>query len=210
MTSKKYTLKVTKDIDLSSRKDVDQNLAYFVNCGDPNVATLPSGDLFGLYNGVTEQIFGIDPVTGYKWGVVDTVSDPLKNGTANHAAMTNTVFTDNTWAFETDSALTDDSSKTASNRYTKNQYESGIARNLNYSFEVPNGEYKVVLFFTDPWGCSKNPIISAEGQTLLENAATGQEVDVTVSVTDGQLDLNITAPNATLCLNLAYIKILFN
>ena len=207
-TSADYMVNIIKETDLADRKDVDKNLAYFVNCGDYDITTLSEGDLFGLYNGVTDQAYGMDPVTGYTWGIADTVSNPLVNGKVeNNAAMTNAAFTDWTWPFETDASVTDASAKTATNRYTKNQFESGVARNLNYSFGLPNGEYTVELYFTDPWNCSKNPIVSAEGQKLLENVAVNQAVTTNVTVADNILDLNITAPEATLCINLAYIKI---
>lgn len=204
-TTATYTVSIEQPV--SNRTDVDYTLAYFVNCGDYDVTTLSEGDLFGIYNGVTEQVYGIDPVTGKKWGIVDTVSTPLKNGTANNAGMTNTVFTDNTWTFETNATLSDASPKTATNRYTKNQYENGIARNLNYSFELPNGKYTVELYFTDPWNCSKNPIVSLEGHQVLKNVAMNKAVTAEVEVTDGELNLAITSPTATLCLNLCYIKI---
>ena len=204
-TTAAYTVKIEQPV--TNRTNVDNTLAYFVNCGDYDVTTLSEGDLFGIYNGVTEQAYGIDPVTGKKWGIVDTISSPLKNGTANNAAMTNTVFTDNTWTFETNATLSDASPKTATNRYTKNQFENGIARNLNYNFELPNGKYTVELYFTDPWNCSKNPIVSLEGKQVLKNVAVNKTVTAEVLVEDGELNLAITAPSATLCLNLCYIKI---
>ncbi len=204
-TFAEYVVHISQPV--GDRSDVNYELAYFVNCGDYDVTTLPSGEAFGIYNGVTEQVYGTDPVTGKKWGLVDTVSSPLKNGTANNAKMTNAVFTDNTWPYETDATVTDTSSKLATSRYTKNQYENGMARNLNYSFELPDGEYLVELYFTDPWSCSKNPIVAAEEKTLLTNAAVHSKVTAAVSVTDGELNLNITAPNSTLCINLCYIKI---
>lgn len=207
-TTETYTVNIKKDVDLSARTDVDKTLTYFVNCGDYDVTTLSEGDLFGTNNGVTDQAYGMDPVTGYSWGIVDTISNPLKNGTVtNNAEMTNAVFTDNTWPFETNTAVTDASDKTATNRYTKNQFENGIARNLNYDFELENGTYTVALYFTDPWGCSKNPIVSAEGDVVIESADVNKEVTTVVEVVDGKLSLNITSPDSTLCLNLAYIKI---
>ncbi len=206
-TTATYTVSIEQPA--GERTDADYSLAYFVNCGDYDVTTLSDGDLFGIYNGVTEQVYGIDPVTGRKWGIVDTVSSPLKNGTANNAAMTNTVFTDNTWTFETNASLSDASPKTSTNRYTKNQYENGIARNLNYSFELPNGTYTVELYFTDPWNCSKNPIVSLNGQQVLKNVAMNKAVTAEAEVTDGELTLAVTSPTATLCLNLCYIKIYF-
>ncbi|MBE5939540.1 MAG: hypothetical protein E7266_03995 [Lachnospiraceae bacterium] len=202
-----YTVKISKGDNVVEREDVDNTLAYFVNCGDYDVTTLSKGDMFGIYNGVTDAIYGVDPITGYKWGIIDTVSEPLKNGSASNAGMTNAVFTDNTWAFETNMALNDESEKTLTNRYTKNQFESGIARNLNYSFELPNGEYEVILYFVNPWNCSLNPIVSAEGTKVIDAAAVDKEVSATVTVTDGKLDLNITSPDSTLCINLAYIKV---
>ena len=204
-TTVTYTVSIEQPV--TNRTNVDPALAYFVNCGDYDVTTLSEGDLFGIYNGVTEQAYGIDPVTGKKWGIVDTISSPLKNGTANNASMTNTVFTDNTWTFETNASLSDASPKTATNRYTKNQYENGIARNLNYNFELPNGKYTVELYFTDPWNCSKNPIVSLEGHQVLKNVAMNKAVTAEVLVEDSELNLAITAPTATLCINLCYIKI---
>lgn len=200
-----YTVSIEQPV--SNRTNVDNTLAYFVNCGDYDVTTLSQGDLFGIYNGVTEQVYGKDPVTGKMWGIVDTVSTPLRNGTANNAAMTNTVFTDNTWTFETNAALSDSSPKTATNRYTKNQYENGIARNLNYNFELPDGKYTVELYFTDPWNCSKNPTVALEGHKVLKNVAMNKAVTAEVLVEDGELNLAITTPTATLCINLCYIKI---
>lgn len=204
-TSQVYNLRIEQPAD--NRTNADPKLAYFVNCGDYNVASLSEGDLFGIYNGVTEQIYDVDPVTGKKWGLVDTVSSPLRNGTASNPGMTDAVFTDNTWAFETNSGLSDTSPKTATNRYTKNQYENGMARNLNYNFELPNGKYTVEVYFTDPWGCSKNPTLSLEGQPVLKNIAMNQAVTAEVTVEDGELNLAVTAPDSTLCINLCYIKI---
>lgn len=204
-TTATYTVSIEQPV--TTRTNVDPALAYFVNCGDYDVTTLSDGDYFGIYNGITEQAYGTDPVTGKKWGIVDTISSPLKNGTATNAAMTNTVFTDNTWTFETNASLSDTSPKTATNRYTKNQYENGIARNLNYNFELPNGKYTVELYFTDPWNCSKNPTVALEGRQVLKNVAMNKAVTAAVQVNDGELNLAITAPTATLCINLCYIKI---
>ena len=207
-TSEDYTVNIQKETDADSREDADKKLAYFVNCGDYDVTTLSEGDLFGVYNGVTDQAYGVDPVTGKKWGIVDTVSNPLKNGeVTNNPAMTNAVFTDNTWTFETNTSITDESDKTLTNRYTKNQWESGKDRKLSYAFEVPDGTYKVEMYFADPWGVSKDPIVSAEGNTVIEKAGTNTAVTADVTVTDGELNLDVTSPDATKCLNLSYIKV---
>ena len=94
----------------------DSSIVYFVDCGDYVVDTVSSGDQLGTHNSVTDQVYGEDAATGYKWGIVDTLSEPLKNGTNNCGG----VFTDNSWPFESNTAKTD-VDKTKSNRYTKNQ-----------------------------------------------------------------------------------------
>lgn len=55
---------------------MDSALAYFVDCGDHGTSTLSSGDLFGTNNSVTDKIYGVDKLTGYKWGLVSTEEDP--------------------------------------------------------------------------------------------------------------------------------------
>lgn len=204
-TTANYTVRIEQEV--GERTDVDPTLAYYVNCGDFDVTTPGDKEAFGIYNGVTEQVYGKDPVTGKMWGIVDTVSDPLKNGTANHAGMVNAVHTDNTWPFETNANITDSSKKALTNRYTKNQFENGMPRKLNYRFELPNGEYTVKLYFSDPWNCSKNPIVTINGEEKLNNIPVNQSVTTTATITNGELDLVVTAPSSTLCINLCYILI---
>ena len=184
-------------------ENADGTLAYFVDCGDYDVTTVSEGDSLGIYNSVTEQVYGEDPKTGKTWGIKDTISEPLENGTANNAAIVNAPYTDWTWPFESNTG--DGVDKTLSNRYTKNQFEKGVARNLHYAFEVPNGEYTVVLYFSDPWNCSNNPKVAVEGETVIEAAVAGMEETTKVTVSDNELNLDITSDS--LCINLAYIKI---
>ena len=108
----------------------------------------------GTNNSVTDQVYGKDPVTGYSWGIDDTISTPAVNGSSN----TGGVDTDWTWPYESNTA--DGVPKTSSNRYTKNQFEKGIeTRHLDYKFEIENGTYYIEAGFADPWGCSKEPAI---------------------------------------------------
>ena len=204
-TTAEYTILIEQEV--GERTDVDPTLAYYVNCGDFDVTTPGDKEAFGIYNGVTEQVYGKDPVTGKMWGIVDTVSTPLRNGTASHANMINAVHTDNTWPLETNANISDASKKALTNRYTKNQYENGMPRMLNYRFELPNGEYTVKLYFNDPWNCSKNPIVTINGEEKLNNIPVNQSVTTTATITNGELDLVITAPASTLCINLCYILI---
>ncbi|MGN1235637.1 MAG: beta-L-arabinofuranosidase domain-containing protein, partial [Christensenellaceae bacterium] len=181
---------------------VTYRLAYFVDCGDYDVTTVSDGDVLGVYNSVTEQLYGADSVTGKSWGLVDG-ADPTK-GTAGSYAP-NGISSSNTWAYEYNQG--DNLAKTASNRYTKNQYECGVARNLSYAFELEDGDYIVELYFADPWGCSKKPSVAANGTTILSEVSVNKPVIAQVHVEGGKLTLDITSND--LCINVAYIRIYF-
>ena len=156
-----------------------------------------------MYNSVTEQVYGTDPATGKSWGIVDDYSTNI----AGTPAAGTGIGTNSTWAYEYLTANTD-YGKTETQRYTKNQYENGVARNLHYKFELPNGDYIVEVYFADPWGCSKNPTLTVNGAVALENADVGKAVQTEViTVTDGQMTLDFTSSD--LCINIAYIRILF-
>ena len=47
-----------------------ETLLYFVDAGDQNVNTLSNGEGYGLYNSVTDRVFGRDAVSGKRWGVM--------------------------------------------------------------------------------------------------------------------------------------------
>ncbi len=198
------------------------SIAYFVDCGDHDPTTLSSGDTLGLFQSVTDQVFGADAVTGASWGVVDeynktwgtglAYSTPHGNADAIRGQVPNGgVSTNSTWAKED---VDDGADKTISNRYTKNQYECGLtAMKLSYKFVLPNGNYTVKMYFADPWECSKNADVAANGTNKLTNAACGQEVSFTVNITDGMLTLDVTNPVNEVagdkCINLAYIIIAY-
>ena len=179
------------------------NLAYFVDCGDYDTATVSDGDMLGIYNSVTEQVYGADAQTGMAWGIYDTHPVNIAGTPAKG------IGTNSTWADETlqTGEKSDGMDKTVSSRYTKNQTENGVARNLHYKFQLPDGTYTVKVYFVDPWGVSQDPTVSAEGQAKLTDCAMGTELSFTVTVTDGTLDLDITSSAA--CINLAYIIVEF-
>lgn len=188
----------------------DNTIVYFVDCGDYNVTTVSEGDQFGTHNSVTDQIYGKDPVTGYAWGIDDTISTPAVNGSSN----TGGVDTDWTWPYESNTA--DGVPKTSSNRYTKNQFEKGIeTRYLDYKFEIENGTYYIEAGFADPWGCSKEPAIylnkDQKDEKLVSEAfdvAAGGPAVTTFTVTDGVLSLNLRGSGTNnLAINLTYIII---
>ena len=135
------------------------------------------------------------------WGLVDDHPDNIAGAPVAGKGFG----TNSTWANEYISG--DGVSKTESNRYTKNQYESGVARNLQYSFELPEGEYIIEMYFTDPWNCSKAPTVTANGEAIFTDAAVNTVLlsDV-IAVSDGTLTLDITSDD--LCINLCYIRII--
>jgi len=191
----------------------DNSIIYAVDCGDINPTTAPEDGPLGTHNSVTDQIYGEDPETGYLWGIDDTVSNPLKNGAG---ASPVGVSTDWTWAFE-QAGTVDCSSKTLTNRYTKNQFEKDIeTRHIDYKFEVENGTYFVEVGFTDPWGCSKTPSVYAnygqEDETVIQEnfnvASNGGIATGTVEVTDGDLTINARGTGSSnLAINMTYITI---
>ena len=185
---------------------VGEKLAYFVDCGDHDVLTVSKGDAFGVYNSVTEQLYKEDEITGYKWGIVDDSKDKY-----NGSIISKAVYTANTWAYEF--VKQDGLAKTETNRYTKNQLESGITpRFLDYAFELPNGRYKVEMGFADPWKCSDYP--SAYLNIDKESKITvGERISIAATpviskeleVTDGELTVNFRSDSAAI--NVTYIKI---
>ncbi len=189
--------------------DIDEKVAYFVDCGDHNTSTLSDGDRFGTYNSVTEQLYGYDPVTGKKWGLIDDPTDVY-----NGSPISGAIYTANTWAYETDPR--DGKPKEDTNRYTKNQYENGRERALDYAFELPDGTYEVEIGFSDPWGCSNMHRVYANlgtgGESVLAdgyNVRSGA-LHATVTVSGGRLTLSFrNNSDSGRAINVTYIKIYF-
>lgn len=187
-------------------------VVYSVDCGDINPATFPEDGAAGTHNSVTDQVYGKDSKTGYSWGIDDTVSNPLTNGKPGVGGAA----TDWTWPYEY--TTEDSATKTATNRYTKNQYEKGIeTRHLDYKFEIENGSYFVEVGFTDPWGCSKTPSVyvnydKADKQVLAEEFDVAENAGVVtgkVEVTDGELTVNARGTgDSNKAINMTYITIM--
>ena len=186
--------------------EFDENIAYFVDCGDQDVTTLTGTDKLGWFNSVTEQLMGADGVTGAQWGLIDSANDQY-----NGASKSGGLYTANTWPNE--SAPGDGAAKNVSFRYTKNQYENNIDRHLDYGFTLPNGSYTVEMSFRDPWGCSKNPRVYANlgkaNESLLAESCPvdGTAVTAEVTVDNGYLELNFRSDDKAI--NVNYIVIRF-
>lgn len=196
---KKQTKEGSDDDDLSGIQ------SYFVDCGDHGTGTVSGKDKLGTHNSVTEQIYSVDKKTGYKWGVVDDPEDRY-NGASQSAGL----YTANTWCYEYNGKK-DDLSKTETNRYTKNQYEMGIDRHIDYSFELENGTYLLETGFANPWGCSNKPSVYAyygtdkEQLLIKEFQVAGKTAIAEVVVSGGQLDLNYKSDDKAI--NVTYISL---
>ena len=204
-TSKEYTLSIVAPGE-GIRANVDPDVAYFVDCGDHGPTTVSQGDLFGTHNGVTEQIYGKDPITGYTWGLIDDPTD-----TYNGSSISDGLYTSNTWCYEQNSCQ-DGLPKEGTNRYTKNQYENGKNRTLEYAFELEDGTYTVEIGFANPWNCSNYP--SAYANLGKDNQSTiVEELDLSddttcsalVNVSGGELTISFRSDD--LAINVTYIKI---
>ncbi|WP_299089702.1 family 43 glycosylhydrolase [uncultured Metabacillus sp.] len=156
-----------------SEQELKENdyILYFVNAGDPTPETVEGADKMGLFSSNTEQIYGTDPITGKKWGLVTTTTSTSVNDTGN---------------------------KYGTLRYYNGPQTRDKA--IQYKFELPEGEYDLTLGFKNPWsGRSVN--ILGEGNNLsngdFDIGSYSAEKEVTyqqVKVTDGELDVLIKGP----------------
>ena len=195
-------------ISVKPEYEYDSSVAYLVDCGDHDVTTSSKGDKLGIYNSVSEQLYGADKVTGMKWGLVDDPTDQYKGGSKSRG-----IYTANTWPDEYNTQ--DGREKTQSYRYTKNQYENNIDRHLDYTFDLPDGKYNIEFGFADPWNCSAKPTLTAEDgngdkTVLVKEANLSQSMTYKESavVKGGTLNLHFTSDDKAI--NVTYIKISFD
>ncbi|OPA77770.1 hypothetical protein BVG16_15180 [Paenibacillus selenitireducens] len=160
-----------EDVTEQQLKDNDYIL-YFVNAGDPTPNTLEGTDKMGLYNSVTEQVFGPDGVTGKRWGLETTTSK---------------------------TSVSDPTNKKGSLRYYSGEQVRDKA--LAYKFELPtSGDYDVTIGFKNPWsGRSVNILL--EGNNVsggdYDIGSYNVEKEVTyrnIRVDDGMLNVRIQGP----------------
>ncbi|MBR5363059.1 MAG: glycoside hydrolase family 127 protein [Oscillospiraceae bacterium] len=181
--------------------EYDSNVAYFVDCGDAVTSTVSAGDRFGLFNSLTEQMYGADAVTGMVWGIADET---------DHEHTGDPIYTANTWP---DESTIDNRDKTASFRYTRGQYENNMDRLIEYDFTLPNGTYQLEIGFANPWDCSTAPSVTLENggisTKLIENLDLSASKTATApfTVTDSGVKLKLTSEDKAI--NVTYIKITF-
>lgn len=144
-------------------------LLYNVDCGNPNADTI-----FGVYQSKADQELTIDAATGKKWGYVskdymEALPDKYGEGLSDYR-------------WEIKEGVDYDSNETG----------------FYYEFEVPNGEYEVVLGFHNPFNAR---YVSAEfeGQLLVDHKQIFKykliEATQDIHVEDGVLDVKIFNPD---------------
>ncbi|WP_294749932.1 beta-L-arabinofuranosidase domain-containing protein [uncultured Ruminococcus sp.] len=184
----------------------DSSIAYFVDCGDHDPYTVTGSDKLGCYNSVTEQIYGYDEVTGAEWGLVDDPTDQY-SGSSKSSGL----YTANTWCDEYNTA--DGRDKTATFRYTKNQYENNIDRRISYLFTLRPGKYSVEMCFSDPWNCSASPSVYTNYDTdnaecIMKDCITdGKTVSKAEASPNSQGKLKLDIVSQDKAININYIII---
>lgn len=150
-----------------ARRPVDPALLYYVDAGDGLPETLEEGELFGTMNGVKDQPYGKDPVTGRTWGF-DTPTGPGNS------------YAEDNGPSPMESVRTD---------------ESGLeGEGLIYRFAVPNGNYLVELGFLDFWtNANRFMDIIIEGAVVEEGfLVEAEEISNSyeATVADGELTVS--------------------
>ncbi|MCM3626646.1 hypothetical protein M3194_04610 [Paenibacillus glycanilyticus] len=121
------------------------SVVYYVDAGDGTPGTLEAGEVLGVFQSQEEQEYGLDPITGMKWGY------EADNG--------------QTWA-QTSPV---DAYETI-RQYDGNENGKGLA----YRFQLPEGTYKVTVGFYDPWKASdRNMNVTINGEIKLSNYVIG-------------------------------------
>ena len=188
----------------------DPELLYFVDCGDHNPVTLTRKDKFGIYNSVTDQLFGADAVTGKYWGVLTGVNDTAVNP---DRADDQAVYTNFQRANQnTDADVEDGKNKKTTFRYAHNQKESGISpRYVKYQFELEPGTYEVEVCMGNNWGNSANPDVYLNEVKMNESALDipqggNKIVNGSIEIEENE-DLMVAAYSQDATINMNYIKI---
>ncbi len=196
----------TIDVEEYFRLKTDPAVAYFVDCGDHGPATLSGNDRIGVNNSVTDQIYGPDEETGYKWGVVTSETDAVEP----HAD--DGVYTTYQWAHERE--LSDGLDKTVSFRYAHNQLENGIdPRYVKYLFELEPGTYDIELCMGNIWDNAANPDLYVDGQKIndapLAIPKGGNRIVTGTFTVAERKEVEVAAYSSDPTINMNYIRIQF-
>lgn len=197
------------------------NMVYFVDCGDHDPATLTYGDDFGLYNSVTDQMYGVDDKAGYSWGVL--MIDPREKETPGKGSMVSSpddkaVYTNYQKALSNAmSDLEDGKAKEATFRYAHGQDTAGInPRYVAYKFELDPGKYDVEVGMSNTWGNARNPVVTLSADGIADvvsepysNGSRTLSVDLTNAKTNdnGKVELTVQGTTTGATLQMTYITI---
>ncbi len=188
---------------------VDELLAYFVDCGDHTPSTLSKGDKLGIYNSVTDMIYGSDPESGRLWGLVESDGDRATN-IGDGSMSVSTKYQQAGRLGEGESL--DGKSKRSTFRYACNQLEAGISpRYIKYQFELEAGTYEVEVCMGNVWSNSANPDIylndvKINTETLAIPGGSHETVIGLITVTEGE-SLTVSAISEDPTINMNYIII---
>lgn len=204
-----YIEEIGRDVSQVSRQ-----YEYLVDCGDFNPETLGTGEKFGRYNSVTDQVYKKDVFTGKSWGVVTSDQDPeIPCANLNGG---NGAYTKYQWAYQD---LTGDVPKADSFRYAHDQDRDGIqTRYVKYRFELEPGEYQVTVGMGNTWNNAANPDVYAgtgdsakdkklhtEPLAIPENGH--RETSGKVVVAEGKSSLDVYALSQEPTIQVNYIQI---
>lgn len=172
---------VLEKIDTMTLSGVSEILLYYVDAGDSSPEVLEENEVLGGYNSLEDQAYGLDPVTGKKWGYLAPGKAPACISDRAHLGK------------ESESEVYDDM------RRVHTKADIG----LTYKFELPQGLFKVVLGFYDGWNKATRfmdvyieDVLKEEAMLVGTNIT--EKVYPIIRVEDGELEIRVAKnPSAT-------------
>lgn len=129
---------------------VDSSVLYFVDCSDNNVTTLPGEAKFGARNSVTDQYYGVDSNTGYKWGIATTTDDYPVDAQNNSGSLWTRWQAGRSWDKDDHDNVFD--TWRCTDFQNKENGFNGTEKYIRYAFELEPGKYTVETGYYNMWG----------------------------------------------------------
>lgn len=198
---------------------LDNNTYYFVDCGDHDPTTISEGDEFGLYNSVTDQVYGEDTKKGYRWGLItvaeDEVETPGEGSKSLDYSNDKAIYTNYQKAnSNTQQDLEDGKDKETTFRYAHNQTKLA-SRNVAYKFELESKKYSVTVGLSNTWGNVGAPSVNlsaAGGETVSKSYSAGSQT-MMIDLTDadvnehGKVELTVKGTTSGATVQMTHIVI---
>ena len=176
-------------------------LLYFVDAGDYDISTVADGEMLGILNSKTDQLYGKDEVTGYSWGLTsldDGAHDTLLANGEKGQCKTRCQFSNNmediTRGYtDWETGLSGIYEGAVSMRYGTEYDPFGVGI-IRYDFELPAGYYEVEVGFMSPWSDGYNAEVKVNGKRVATGRVTNGRSAVlkgTVKVRDGQTPMKV-------------------